>query len=239
MFKLITTLVRGQAHEAAEAYTDRHALPLLRQQIRDCAHGVQMSRKAVAVAMAQNERELRQHAQLVTQIADLEARALAALSDGREDLAADAADAIAHLEAERDVSAAAQARFQTEINRLRVVLRDAEARLRQLQRGQRLAAATDKTQRLQHTHPDSGLNSLREAEATLERLQERQSEMDATAAAMTELEATGSAESVRERLAGAGFGAPMRSDGEDVLARLKKQAAGQGAEDEAPVTPLS
>lgn len=224
MFKLLATLMRGQAYEAAQAVTDRHALPLLRQQIRECAHAVQMSRKAVAVAMAQNEQEKRQHAQIVQQIADLETRTLEALEAEREDLARDAAEAIAHLEAERSVSDDAQARFQTEITRLRSVLRDSETRLRQLQRGQRLAAATDKTQRLQHTHPDSGLSSLREAEATLERLQQRQSEMDATAAAMTELEAVGTAENVRDRLADAGFGAPLRSSGDDVLERLRKKA---------------
>jgi len=95
--------------------------------------------------------------------------------------------------------------------------------LRQLQRGQRLATATDKTQRLQQAAPDSGLSTLREAEDTLQRLQERQSEMDATARAMTELEATGSAENMRERLAEAGCGTPLRSSTDDVLDRLKKK----------------
>lgn len=223
MFKQFATLIRGRAFEAATVVTDRHALPVLRQQIRDCAHAVQMSRKAVAIAMAQNEQEVKQHERLTRQIADLEARTLDALQKDREDLARDAAETIAHLEAERDVSAQAQTRFDTEITRLRTVLREAETRLRQLQRGQRLATATDKTQRLQQAAPDSGLSTLREAEDTLQRLQERQSEMDATARAMTELEATGSAENMRERLAEAGCGTPLRSSTDDVLDRLKKK----------------
>ncbi len=81
--------------------------------------------------------------------------------------------------------------------------------------------ATDKTQRLQHTIPDSGLATLREAEATLERLQARQGELDATAFAMTELEATGSAEALRDKLADEGCGTPIQSSADQVLERLK------------------
>jgi phage shock protein A len=224
MFKQLSALFRGRAFEAGQGVIDRNALAILRQQIRDCAQAVEMSRKAVAVAMAQNEQEQRQHAQLLRQIDDLETRTLSALDQGREDLARDAAEAIAHLEAERDVSAQAQARFQTEITRLRSVLREAETRLRQLQRGQRLAAATDKTQQLQVSVPDSGLSTLREAEDTLQRLQERQGEIDATARAMSELEATGSAETTREKLAAAGCGAPLKTSADDVLDRLKRKS---------------
>jgi len=224
MFKLFTTIARGRAYEAAEATLDRNALPLLRQQVRDCAHAIEASRRAVAVAMAQNEREISQHAQLVSQIKDLETRAIAALEAEKPKLAQEAAEAIAHLEAERDVSDQAQSKFRTEITRLRTVLRDSETRLRQLQRGQRLAVATDKTQRMQSTFPASGMSTLRDAEATLDRLQDRQSEMDATAQAMAELEATGSTEALRDRMAKAGLGKPITTSADDVLERLKKKS---------------
>ncbi|WP_238365772.1 PspA/IM30 family protein [Mesobacterium pallidum] len=227
MLKQLFTTVRGRRYEAMEAVVDRNALPLLRQQIRDCAHAVEMSRKAVAVAMAQNEQERKQFDRLVRQIEDLETRTLDALEKGREDLAHDAADAIAHLEAERDTSSAAQERFREEIARLRSVLRDSEARLRQLQRGQRLAQATDKTQKMQAIMPDAGLTTLREAEATLDRLQTRQAELDATARAMTELESTGNADTIRDRLAAEGCGTPLKSDADSVLERLKARKADQ------------
>jgi len=224
MFKQFTTLIRGHAHEASTAIADQHALPILRQQIRDCAVAVETSRKAVAVAMAQNERETKLHAKLSKQIEDLEARTMDAIEKDRDDLARDAADAIAHLEAERDVSASANARFEDEIARLRTVLREAEARLRKLQRGQRLAAATDKTQKLQHVVPDSGLSNLREAEGTLQRLQERQSDRDATARALTDLETEGRADTIADRMADAGIGTPKRTSADDVLARLKAKS---------------
>jgi phage shock protein A len=225
MFKHLFTLLRGGGAEAAEAVALHQALPLLRQQIRDCAAAVDAARRAVAVAMAQNDQEATQCARLSERIADLEARTRAALDQGREDLAREGAEAIATLEAERDASVAAQARFTDEIARLRGILCDGEARLLALRRGQRLAAAAERTSRLRHRLPDGGLSVLREAEATLARLQARQAEADATASAMTELEAEGSAECVRDRLAEAGCGAPRRSRAEDVLSRLRAAAA--------------
>ena len=52
--------------------------------------------------------------------------------------------------------------------------------------------------------------------------------MDATARAMTELESTGSAENIRDRLAEAGCGKPLRSSADEVLERLKKKAQKSG-----------
>ena len=57
MFKQLLTLVRGQTTDGSQAMLDANALSLLRQQMRDAAHGVDKSRKAVAVVMAYAERE--------------------------------------------------------------------------------------------------------------------------------------------------------------------------------------
>lgn len=221
MFKQILTLMRGRSFDAAEAYTDRHAVALLRQQIRDCAQAVQAARRAVAVAVAQNQQEIDQHARITGQFADLEARTLSALEQGRDDLAREGAEAIAHLEAEKETSEKAQATFRTSIERLKKVVREAETRLRELQRGQRLVTATDTTQRLRETAPESGLATLREAEETLARLQMRQQQIDAAALAMDELETTGDAASVAERMAAAGCGAPIGPNADTVIERLR------------------
>ena len=52
MFKQVLTLIRSRSHDAAEQFTDTNALAILRQQIRDSAHAVDMARRAVAVAIA-------------------------------------------------------------------------------------------------------------------------------------------------------------------------------------------
>ena len=223
MLKTVITLLRGAAHDAEERLTDQTAFALLQQQMRDAGSAVASARKAVALAMAQQEQERRQHAKLLSQIEDLETRAIDALRQEKQVLADEAAEALALLEDERATSQAAQDHFTKEIARLRHNLKTAEGRLRDLKRGQRLAAAGNQTATLRNEIPPAGLSALSEAEATLNRLQARQREMDLTAAAMEELSNTGEPASVIERLAEAGCGKPTRTRAEDVLTRLKSR----------------
>ena len=130
MFKQIITLFRGAAHTASEDFTDRHALLILQQQMRDSAHALAAARKAVAVAMAQNKQEQAQYERLVERLKDLEDRAVAALEQEKHDLAREAAETIAMLEAERDASSQALAQFTTEITRLRTNVRNEPVSLR-------------------------------------------------------------------------------------------------------------
>jgi phage shock protein A len=225
MLKQFFALMRGQSHEAAEAVVDRNALVILRQQIRDCADAIAAARRAVAVAIAQNEQEVVQFKKLVARIEDLEKRTIAAIEQEQNELAREAAETIAMLEAERDASDEAQKSFSTEIERLKRVIRVSEMRLRELQRGQRIVAAVDTTQRLRQGLPGSSLSALKDAEETLLRLRTRQKQIDATAAAMAEMEHSGDPAAVSEKLAAAGCGAPLRSSADAVLERLASKMA--------------
>ncbi|MEF3130109.1 PspA/IM30 family protein [Rhizobium sp. 268] len=223
MFKLISILLRGRAHDGEQAFADRNAVPLLAQQIRDAAQSIQSARRSVAVAIAQNEQERVQHAAIVARIADLENRASAALAKGNEGLAREAAEAIAYLEAERDASEKAQAQFTTSIDKLKAIVRASEARLQELQRGERLARATQEAQKLDVVVGGPGLATLDDAEETLARLRLRQSQNELTAAALKDMEGAIRPAGIIEKLANAGCGAPLRSSADDVLARLKSR----------------
>ncbi|TAU87749.1 PspA/IM30 family protein [Rhizobium leguminosarum] len=223
MFKLISILLRGRAHDAEQAFADRHAVPLLSQQIRDAAQSIQSARRSVAVAIAQNEQEKGQHATIVARIADLEIRASAALAKGNEGLAREAAEAIAYLEAERDASEKAQSQFTSAIDKLKGIVRASEARLQELQRGERLARATQEAQKLDVVVSGPGFATLDDAEETLARLRLRQSQNELTAAALKDMEGAIRPAGIIEKLANAGFGAPLRSSADDVLARLKSR----------------
>lgn len=225
MFKQFVTLIRGRGGDVADALSDANALTILRQQLRDCALSVEAARRSVAMVMAYAERERQVGARIVVQLADLEARAMDALAKGCDDLATEAAAAIAGLEAEAATTKTAVATYDTEIAHLRGVLVDAEARLRDLQRGQRLAIATDHSQRLREAAPLAATASLTDAEATLARLQDRQSVIEARRAALLQLTASTNADGLRDRLAAAGCGAPLRADATAVLDRLRAKAA--------------
>lgn len=206
MFKQFATLFRGQAHDAAEALTDANALSILRQQLRDAAAGVDATRRAVATVIAHAQRERNALARIDAQLADLESRALDALTKGRDDLATEAAGVVAQLEAERDTTRRAIATYETQIAELKAQLADSEARLR---------AVTP--------HPLTA--DLAEAEGTLSRILSRQEQAGLAQAALVELNSAGKADLVRDRLAAAGIGAPLRPDAAAVLNRLKAKLA--------------
>ena len=225
MFKSVITIFRGRAAEAEEAFVDANALPILRQQIRDAAAAITRSRQAVAVAIASETQEVARYEKIKAQIKDLEARAVDAIEKGKGDLAQEAAEAIAALEDEKASSETAQARYRAEISRLKQEVRTAQLKLRDLERGQRLAVATDKTQRLANVSPISTTNSLREAEETLARLETRQQATDLARKAEADLAMMDTPTDIAERMANAGLGNPMRSSAEAVLERLKKKTA--------------
>ena len=221
MFKQIVTLIRGQAYENTERVLDAHALPLLRQQIRDCAEAVNAARRALAFAIAQNESDVAQTKKLSAKIVDLENRTISAMKQGKDGLATEAAETIAILETERDASVEAQNNFAAEAARLKRVVAVSESRLRELERGQRLASVTDKTQRLRETAPGATLNALKDAEATLDRLRTRQKHVDAAAVVLGEMENAKNPSTLAERMAEVGCGAPTKTRSEDVLKRLR------------------
>src|SRR5437868_2376786 len=125
MFKTIVTLMRGAAARAEEEVADRSALLVLDQQIRDAATLIERSKRALAIAIAQDEAEGKRLETTLKRIADLEERATAALGGGREDLAAEAAEAIALMEADRDAIREARAAFAADIAQLKSTVANA------------------------------------------------------------------------------------------------------------------
>lgn len=222
MLTLLRTLARGAAAQACEEAHDRHALLVLDQQIRETAADLERSRRTLAAAMAGDGAEARRLAEVEARAADLEVRAVAALSAGREDLAREAAEAIASLEAERDALRKARATFAAEVARMRGVLADATRRQAALERGRRVAAASEAVRRLRRTETVSERATLREAEATLARLQRLQAEAAATDEALAAIETP--EESIAERLEREGFGPRTRPSSDGVLARLRSRA---------------
>ena len=224
MFKTVLTIFRGSVAAAGEELEDRTALLILDQQMRDAAAAVDRSKRTLALAIASDQAEGRRLETTNSRIADLEVRASAALDDGREDLAREAAQAIANLEADRDAATTARALFASEITRLKRHVANAEARMTELDRGRRLARASEAVRSLRRSGIEAARpyeSTLPEAEATLKRLRERQLDAQAADEALIEIDAATGPLSVAEKLAEQGFGPRMKSTADDVLARLK------------------
>ncbi len=227
MLKILMTLRRGVAAAAAEDLADANALLLLDQQIRDVQAGFARAERALAVALAEQAQEKLRSDAIGQRVAALEARARAALAGQREDLAVEAAEAIAALEGERDAGQQAQALFAGEITQLRRGVSDAERRLGELQRGRRVARVADAVRASRRGRLEAaplGHGTLTGAEATLTRLRRRQAEAAAADSFLDGITAD-RPHTVEERLAEAGFGPAVRPTAAGVLARLKSLPA--------------
>ena len=223
MFKTVLTLFRGSVAAAEEELEDRTALLILDQQLRDAAAAVERSKRSLALAIAGDQQEGRRLDTTNARIADLEVRATAALDGGREDLAREAAQAIANLEADRDAAMTARALFATEIGRLKRHVSSAEARITELDRGRRIARASEAVRALRRGGIEAARpyeSTLPEAERTLRRLRDRQIEAQAADDALFELDAATGPLAAAEKLAEHGFGPRLKSTADDVLARL-------------------
>jgi phage shock protein A len=223
MFKTVLTLFRGSVAATGEELEDRSALLILDQQMRDASSAVERSKRTLALAIAQDQQEGRRLDTTNTRIADLELRATAALDGGREDLAREAAQQIAHLEADRDAAMTARTLFASEITRLKRQVSSAEARITDLDRGRRLARAAEAVRALRRGGIEAARpyeSTLPEAENTLKRLRERQMEAQAADEALVELDTASGPLATAEKLAEQGFGPRLKSTADDVLARL-------------------
>jgi phage shock protein A len=222
-------MVRGRTALIAEELGDQNALLILDQQMRDAAGALDRVKKALAIAVAQQGQEEQRLEATHSRIADLETRAVAALESGREDLATEAAEAIATLEAERDASLTARALFAAEIAKLKGHVLQHQMRFAQLERGRRIARAAEAVRVARRGRIEGApifAGTLAEAETTLARLREHQVEADAAETALDTLDTATGPVAIAEKLAAEGFGPRLKPNAADVLARLRERAAG-------------
>ncbi|MBV9564800.1 MAG: PspA/IM30 family protein [Bradyrhizobium sp.] len=181
-------------------------------------HAHTAARRALAIAIAEEAREAERRAGLVSQLADLEQRAIAALRAGRDGLAREAAEAIAAITTEICASRRAAERFAAEVRLARGEVEAQRRRLAELDRGRRLARVGHA---LNATAPAAraGLDCFSEAEAALARLVAENGDARAVREEMAP-----PAERLIERMAEAGFGQPMQVRAGDILARLRDAA---------------
>jgi len=228
MFKTLVTLVRGNTAAAAQDLADRQALVILDQQMRDASAALERAKRALALAIAQDQQEGRRLDSVLAQIKDLEVRVSGALSAGRDDLAREGAEAIAGLEAERDAARTARSLFAAEISRLKAHVGQAQHRIAAVDRGRRIARAAEAVRGLKKGRIEAALphqGTLAEAEATLARLRERQAEAQAAEEALDAIDASTGPLQAAEKLAAEGFGPRLRTTADDVLARIKASPA--------------
>jgi phage shock protein A len=193
----------------------------LERSISAAHHAHTAARRALAVAVAEETREAARRTALAATAGDLEQRAVAALQAGREDLAAQAAEAIAAMATDINASERAATRFAAEVALARREVASQRRRLSELDRGRRLARIGQALSATMQTSAD-GLDHFRAADAALARVAADNHDARAAREEMAQ-----PAETLVERMSDAGFGESSHVRASDVLARLRATAAGR------------
>jgi len=223
MNNLFGTLMRSFRSKAEDRLTDEYAVDLIEQKIRDAEAGLESAKSTLATLILRKRSEEKLLTSLVSRSKDLENRAQKALKAGKDDLAMDAAEAIAEIENETAVRQRTLDELEHRVQRTQTTLEKAHRRIVDLKQGLVSARAIDADRRAQHTL-NRNLNSvgaIKEAEDLIERVA-GSSDPLAEADVLDEIDRGLTKHDVGDRLAAAGFGDKSKVDAGDVLARLKK-----------------
>lgn len=222
MFTTLKSIFVGRAARASRTMETQNAALIIEGKIAQAETAQESAKRALAGLISRTRMEEQALSALTRRMNDLEGRISEALSAGNDSLAADAADMLASLENEQTVRQATLQTSGDKAERLRLVIEKSHRRLIDLKQGLISARAIEAERAsAQSLNGDvSAGSAIREGEAVLARLMASESPLDHMEA-LDEIDAQLSGETTLDRMAEAGFGAPIKVRGADVLARLK------------------
>lgn len=224
MFGTLRTLWAGAEARAEEGLRQAYAVELIDQKIREAEAALRQAKGVLASLILRERTEARGIATLEARLADLTARAKAALAAGREDLGLQAAEAMAVLENEALGRRETRSRLEARILRLQDSVAASHRKIIDLRQGAVSARAFRDEQGLQARlrAGRGGPGAMEEAEALIAQVLGREDRFE-EAEVLAEIERGLSGEQVAERMAAAGFGPALKVTGAEVMARLKSQ----------------
>lgn len=221
MFGTLKTLMIGANARAEEHVRQVYSIELIEQKIREAQDGLKSAKYALAGLIQRARSEERLIATLNTRVIDLMARAGEAMAAGREDMAAQAAQAVADMENEIDVRRETLSRLESRILRLRASVETANRRIIDLKQGAIAAKAVkrehDVQSRLGRTLTQD--SAIDEADALIKSVLGRDDPLEQREI-LNEIDQDLSHEGVADRMAAAGFGTASKTTAADVLKRF-------------------
>lgn len=221
MFGTLKTLITGANARTEEKVRDAYSIELIEQKIREAQAGLQAAKATLASLIQRGRAEGRQIEVLEMRLKDMTKRAREALTGGREDLASEAAQAIAEMENELTLRRDTASRLDTRILRLRQSVEATNRRIIDLKQGAIAAKAVRQEQNIQKRLKTTlaGQSPIGEAEELIERVLSRDDPFEQSEI-MKEIDQGLSREDIGQRMAAAGFGPATKVTADDVLKRL-------------------
>lgn len=224
MLKTLKTLLNGANARADERVRNVYSIELIDQKIREATSGLKAAKMSLASITQRARAEERQVEALDGRIHDLETRTRAALDDGQEALASEAANAIAMLENERDTRRATAERLEARVVRLKSTVEAVNRRIMDLRQGA-IAARACRQEAGVHRKLSTtltGAGALDEAEELIQSVLGDDDPFE-QAEILRGIDEDLDARNMSDRLADAGYGSTTRSTGAAVLERLKSK----------------
>jgi phage shock protein A len=222
MFGTLKTLLQGNAARTEERVRAAYAVDLIDQKIREAGEGLRLAKATLASLIQRRRNEERQITVLAGRVLDLTQRAREALAAGRDDLATEAAEAIAVMENELALRRDTQSRFEARVMRLQAAVEVATRRLIDLKQGATAARPLRDEQALQTRLNTTlaGQSPMAEAEELIAGVLNRADPYEQSEI-LAEIDRGLSRENVAQKLSEHGFGPSLKTTTADVLARLR------------------
>jgi len=222
MFKTLATLINGQHARTEDRVRDAFAIELIDQKIRESENSLRAAKATLASLIQRQRSENKQHESLKVRVNDLTKRAKEALDNDREDMAAEAARAIANMENELTVRSETLERLDQKVMRLRSSIESGHRRIIDLKQGAIQARAVRREQNIQVQMTKNGVQngSVEEAEELISRVLGRDDPFE-RGEILADINRDLDGDSLTDRMADVGFGDATRATADDVLARLK------------------
>lgn len=221
MFETMKTLFIGANARAEERLRDTYAIELIDQKIREAQANLKAAKLGLASLIQRSRNETRQIDTLNERINDLMGRAQSALDNGREDLARQAAQAVADMENERSRREETRSRLEARELQLRQSVETSNRRIIDLRQGAVSARAVRGEQDIQKrmTRHLGGDSPMDEADDLIKRVLGRDDPFE-QGEILAEIDRGLDHADISDRMADAGFGSHGRATAADVMSRL-------------------
>lgn len=222
MLSTFVTLFAGASARSEEQVRDAYSIELIEQKIRESESNLKAAKVGLASLIQRERSERRQVDGISDRIVELSVRTKAALAAGREDMAAQAAQAIADMENERERRNETLSRLEGRIMQLRHTLEVSNRRIIDLKQGAIQARAVRREQGIQKrlSRHLGGDSPMEEADALIAKVLGQDDPFE-QGQIMNEIDRELDHKGIGDRMADEGFGPKGRSTAADVLARLK------------------
>ena len=222
MLATMRTLFSGASARAEEQLRDHYSIELIDQKIREADGNLKAAKLGLASLIQRERSEMRQVEAVTCRITELMVRAKAAMAAGRDDMAGQAAQAIADMENERARRRETVTRLEARIMQLRQSVETANRRIIDLKQGAVTARAVRREQGIQQrlTRHLGGASAMDEANALIKKVLGQDDPFE-QGEILNQIDRELDHRDIDERMSDAGFGPKGRSTAEDVLARLK------------------